>query len=205
MEWNGFFCRKKSSVEDYVREHLCLNAPVIAGLKPAAIFTVSYEEKKMLESLFSRYNDFRIETLHSGKKESIFLYRKSVFFRHLQNRNLRSFLSSLDLGYKEDKTGSYLFLFKERFRKHKDCGATFPHEVGIFLGYPPEDIRIYMEDPYRKAKLTGYWKVYSNEEAALQLFRAYDSCIQKFLQLLEDGFSLRSIVESYSLRKDKAA
>ncbi len=62
-----------------------------------------------------------------------------------------------------------------------------------------------MEDPYRKAKLTGYWKVYSNEEAALQLFRAYDSCIQKFLQLLEDGFSLRSIVESYGLRKDKAA
>ena len=133
------------------------------------------------------------------------MYRKSVFFQHLQNRNLRRFLSSLDLGYKEDKTGNYLFLFKERFRKYKDCGATFPHEVGIFLGYPPEDIRIYMEDPYRKAKLTGYWKVYSNEEAALQLFRAYDSCIQKFLQLLEDGFSLRSIVESYGLRKDKAA
>lgn len=205
MEWNGFFCRKKSSIEDYVREHICLNAPVIAGLKPAAIFTVSLEEKKMLEGLLSHCEDFRIETLHSGKKESILLYRKTVFFRHLENKSLQKFLSSLHLGYKEDKTESYLLLFKERFRQYKDEGAGFPHEVGIFLGYPPEDIRVYMKNPYQKAKLTGYWKVYSNEEAALKLFHSYDCCIRKFLQFLEEGFSLQNIVEIYGMTRTKAA
>ena len=111
----------------------------------------------------------------------------------------------MHLGYKEDKTESYLLLFKERFRQYKDEGAGFPHEVGIFLGYPPEDIRVYMQNPYQKAKLTGYWKVYSNEEAALKLFHSYDCCIRKFLQFLEEGFSLQNIVEIYGMRRTKAA
>ena len=49
MEKGRVFFKKNKTAEDLVKEHLCLNAPVIVGLKPAAIFTVTKEEKKLLE------------------------------------------------------------------------------------------------------------------------------------------------------------
>ena len=42
----------KKTVEDSVKEHICLNAPVLMGLKPAAIFTVTKAEKEILEEIF---------------------------------------------------------------------------------------------------------------------------------------------------------
>ena len=34
MEKDNFFCKRKEGIEDYIAEHICLNAPVITGLKP---------------------------------------------------------------------------------------------------------------------------------------------------------------------------
>ena len=91
----------KKTVEDSVKEHICLNAPVIMGLKPAAIFTVTKAEKEILEEIFSKDSDLFIETLHSGTKDSILLYRKELMERQLAQKKIKRFLSSLKLGYRE--------------------------------------------------------------------------------------------------------
>ena len=77
----------KKTVEDSVKEHICLNAPVLMGLKPAAIFTVTKAEKEILEEIFSKDSDLFIETLHSGTKDSILLYRKALMERQLAQKD----------------------------------------------------------------------------------------------------------------------
>lgn len=49
--------------------------------------------------------------------------------------------------------------------------GEFPHEVGLFLGYPPEDVEGFIENKARSCKITGYWKVYSDEEKAKRFLR----------------------------------
>lgn len=55
------------------------------------------------------------------------------------------------------------------------CGA-FPHEIGLFLGYPPEDVEGFRLHRGRDYKLCGCWKVYSDVEGARQCFRRYARC-----------------------------
>lgn len=221
MERDKFYFKEKNSVEDYVKEHLCLNAPVLLGLKPAAIFTVSKAEKARLEELLSSCGKkrggscpleeycggarmeeafpsdcrvFAIVTLHSGEKESILLYRKDILYAHLADRKVKRFLHSLALGYEEG--ADWILHFKKRFLEYKEEGREFPHEVGIFLGYPLWDIRAFMQNPRREAKLTGYWKVYYKVEKAREQFQKYDRCIallQKRIEEREKGTERKHI------------
>lgn len=221
MERDKFYFKEKNSVEDYVKEHLCLNAPVLLGLKPAAIFTVSKAEKARLEELLSSCEKkrggncpleeycggarmeeafpsdcrvFAIVTLHSGEKESILLYRKDILYAHLADRKVKRFLHSLALGYEEG--ADWILHFKKRFLEYKEEGREFPHEVGIFLGYPLWDIRAFMQNPRREAKLTGYWKVYYKVEKAREQFQKYDRCIallQKRMEEREKGTERKHI------------
>ena len=221
MERDKFYFKEKNSVEDYVKEHLCLNAPVLLGLKPAAIFTVSKAEKARLEELLSSCGKkrggncpleeycggarmeeafpsdcrvFAIVTLHSGEKESILLYRKDILYAHLADRKVKRFLHSLALGYEEGS--DWILHFKKRFLEYKEEGREFPHEIGIFLGYPLWDIRAFMQNPRREAKLTGYWKVYYKVEKAREQFQKYDRCIallQKRMEEREKGTERKHI------------
>ena len=221
MERDKFYFKEKNSVEDYVKEHLCLNAPVLLGLKPAAIFTVSKAEKARLEELLSSCGKkrggncpleeycggarmeeafpsdcrvFAIVTLHSGEKESILLYRKDILYAHLADRKVKRFLHSLALGYEEG--ADWILHFKKRFLEYKEEGREFPHEIGIFLGYPLWDIRAFMQNPRREAKLTGYWKVYYKVEKAREQFQKYDRCIallQKRIEEREKGTERKHI------------
>ena len=221
MERDKFYFKEKNSVEDYVKEHLCLNAPVLLGLKPAAIFTVSKAEKARLEDLLSSCGKkrggncpleeycggarmeeafpsdcrvFAIVTLHSGEKESILLYRKDILYAHLADRKVKRFLHSLALGYEEG--ADWILHFKKRFLEYKEEGREFPHEIGIFLGYPLWDIRAFMQNPRREAKLTGYWKVYYKVEKAREQFQKYDRCIallQKRMEEREKGTERKHI------------
>lgn len=48
----------------------------------------------------------------------------------------------------------------------------FPHEIGLFLGYPPEDVQGFLADPGGgRCKLCGHWKVYHDVEGARRAVR----------------------------------
>lgn len=42
-----------------------------------------------------------------------------------------------------------------RLRRQED----FPHEVGLFLSYPPEDVAGFIANNARRCKCAGLWKV----------------------------------------------
>jgi hypothetical protein len=70
-----------------------------------------------------------------------------------------------------------------RFRESEE----FPHEIGFFLGYPPEDVLGFIRHRGAHCKLCGMWKVYSDVEKARFLFSEYARCRQRLLEYIREG------------------
>lgn len=48
--------------------------------------------------------------------------------------------------------------------------------MGLFLGYPPEDVQGFMECRAKGFRCVGCWKVYGDAEKAQKLFASYKKC-----------------------------
>lgn len=69
---------------------------------------------------------------------------------------------------------------------------TFPHEIGLFLGYPPEDVEGFMQ--HRTDVLcVSTWKVYGNLEAAQRTFARYKKCTRVYLDQHRQGKALERL------------
>lgn len=68
--------------------------------------------------------------------------------------------------------------------------ADFPHEIGLFLGYPVEDVLGFLENKGKNYSYCGHWKVYSDVERAKKLFAQYDRCRNTLCRKICDGCSI---------------
>ena len=60
-------------------------------------------------------------------------------------------------------------MLKNRYNKFK-C----PHELGVFLGFPIEDVKDFMNCSNKKCLGCGYWLVYNDIDKARSIFEKYD-------------------------------
>ena len=84
----------------------------------------------------------------------------------------------------------------KRFREYKAGKADFPHEMGIFLGYPLGDVKGFIEHHGRNCLCSGYWKVYENEEKACETFRLYARVKQIAMDMVRQGMGF-GMAEQY--------
>jgi hypothetical protein len=96
----------------------------------------------------------------------LLLYKKDLLTRALLSEEAWSILAPL--GYPHP---CCLNAWLERLAMRFD--GDFPHEIGLFLGYPPEDVRGFIQDRGRSALASGYWKVYGNVVEAKQTFKKF--------------------------------
>ena len=68
-----------------------------------------------------------------------------------------------------------------------NSSKTFPHEIGVFLGYPLEDVIGFIKNSGQNSICTGCWKVYYNECEALKLFKRYKKCREVYQRLFKQG------------------
>jgi hypothetical protein len=71
----------------------------------------------------------------------------------------------------------------------------FPHEMGLLLGYPIEDVTGFIKYNGEHSLYTGYWKVYENKEEKLRLFESYENAKESLIQLLYRGLSMVEIMD----------
>ena len=81
---------------------------------------------------------------------------------------------------------------KERIRQLED----FPHEIGLFLSYPIEDVLGFIENRGKNYILNGYWKVYGNEEEARKSFFKYRKCTDVYHKLFMGGTPIEKLVRA---------
>ena len=70
------------------------------------------------------------------------------------------------------------------------CGEEFPHEIGVFLDYPLEDVVGYIENRGDRALCAGCWKAYSNADEAQRRFALYRKCREVYLRCYRKGFGV---------------
>ena len=96
-------------------------------------------------------------------------------------------------GYRE---GSSLQEKLEYLKTRMKEQNTFPHEVGLFLDYPPEDVEGFIKHGGRSFSYSGYWKVYTNEEETRRLFERYAKCTKEFCSKLDRGISFSELLKA---------
>ena len=67
----------------------------------------------------------------------------------------------LEFGCSGCTLSKILYSVSGRYREHMEGNGDFPHEIGLLLGYPPEDVIGFIENRGQNPLYIGYWKVYS--------------------------------------------
>jgi len=186
---------KKSSarVMKYVIGIQC--APVLLGLKTANTISVCKTDVGSLLGIISDTGLLALKLYECKEKCILFIYRQDLIRRHLEKKDVRVFLS--DFGYfSMMNTEKCLYKLVQRFQEYTRRERVFPHELGAFLQYPVEDIKGFIRNNGKNCLLSGYWKVYQNEEYAKKTFENYDNAKRTVIYSLEQGYMLSDIVRS---------
>ena len=84
--------------------------------------------------------------------------------------------------------------FLVKLVKRMQESGEFPHEIGLFLGYPPVDVKGFMENPRQGVKCVGFWKVYGDQEKAERTFSSYRKCTETYRREIRSGKSLEQLI-----------
>ena len=82
--------------------------------------------------------------------------------------------------------------------KTRFCECSFPHEIGIFLGYPPKDVCAFIQKNGREYLCCRYWKVYHDEQSAIETFRCIDEAKARAIKLLTQNVPLNMAAQMLS-------
>lgn len=162
-------------------------APALAGIKPADLISWpgTPEETDTLLKCFSTLSnaDICLRLLcRRGARCLILVYRREHLRRQLAREEVRTLLRRD--GYPVDR-GTEATL--EHLAKRLAVPGDFPHEVGLFLGYPAGDVEGFRRDGGRGCKYSGLWKVYDHVEHARRRFDQYRCCRQGLCRRVLEG------------------
>lgn len=156
-------------------------APTLAGLKTANLFTCPCPDRQQVLSFVRQQNrrmrskGLRMIPLRfSDQKALLYLYRPQKLWADLSNAEAKRLLQCR--GYDLHSCDRCVVQLMQRLRLSQD----FPHEIGLFLGYPAEDVRGFIENSAKGCKIVGCWKVYGDEAAAQKKFDQYKKCTQVY-------------------------
>ena len=171
------------SIDKCIIEHC---SPTLAGIKPAGLFSCRYEDKLLTQIMELNRNlmdkDVVVSILKRCEDRAlVYVYRKSAIKRIIENPQTARFLERY--GYSGLTAEKAVAKLKNRIAE----SDVFPHEIGIFLGYPLGDVVGFINNHGRNCKCVGCWKVYCNECEAVKLFDKYKKCKNIYMKLFERG------------------
>lgn len=174
----GFMEHTKTlDTENYIKSILlCFAAPTIKGIKAACLINFRRHKNEDMRSSWKQHANEWLTPLGLGwlllnehedfTNALVLIYKRELLLRALYCDKACAILA--EHGYPLRDVDACLECLRKKF-----CSGC-PHEVGLFLGYPPEDVKGFIED--RGAKnlaCSGYWKVYGDAEKAKRTFRQY--------------------------------
>ncbi len=168
-------------------------SPTLAGLKAGSLFSCRYEEEERLKAEIRRQNRKLVQKglrmLPLKMQEGlalIYLYRPALLAEDLGKKAADALLR--ERGYGEQRSERCVLHLMSRLARERE----FPHEIGLFLGYPPEDVRGFIENK-EAYKCVGNWKVYGDAEAARKRFAQYKKCTDTYCARLAQGCPLEML------------
>lgn len=171
-------------------EHLLVTycAPTLKQYKQANMFHIPKDDS--IQSLVQIFNTelnpkgIYIVLIEQNDKYTIYVYN-SKLIDYISSNQIRNFLNTYQY---PSSFESCLNTLKKRLN-NKD----FPHEIGVFLGYPLCDVQGFIEN--RPYLCIGDWKVYQNEDDAKQKFILFKQTKEKMLSQIQTGQHLAQILQ----------
>ena len=121
-------------------------SPTMAGLKTGSMFSCPPEGKQALTAslrdLNRRYASRGIRVLPLGDVKGrtlIYMYRPDRLKKDLRDGTAQAILK--ERNYPVENAAGCLAELRRRLRG----GGEFPHEIGLFLSYPPEDVQGFID------------------------------------------------------------
>ncbi|MBR5635687.1 MAG: DUF3793 family protein [Pseudobutyrivibrio sp.] len=177
-------------------------APTIAGLKASNFLIVPKDQEEKVR-LVMRYTGLFCYRLVYDRHRVIFLvFNKQMLLEYLSKDEVKAFLK--ECGYGDDAFGYSLRNFQERYSAFVKTRKDFPHEAGIFLGYPLCDVEGFISKGGEGFRASGYWKVYGDTENTMKLFEKFDDVKDEMVCMLSEGNSLKEIIQCQSSSYAKA-
>ncbi len=181
--------------------HSCM--PTLMNIKQASLI---HFQRKYISNINSFFTIFREELNKFGCSYEVIYYDiRSLYILIYQESQLRILLGKysnhsilLENGYDEAMNSLEMTLetFKLRYENHMKYKAEFPHELGLFLGYPVLDVEGFILNNGQNYLINGYWKVYYNVESALELFNIYSGLRTDAEKLIMEGRELTEIISN---------
>jgi len=137
-------------------------APLISGLKVSNLLIISAEDEALVRVILRRSGISFFRLLRTGEKVTFLLFRKNPLEAYLKQQEVETMLA--EAGYAELSLGNILSTFQKRYAHYMSAGGRFPHEMGLLLGYPAEDVKGFVENEGKNFLYSGYWKVYADVE-----------------------------------------
>lgn len=169
-------------------------APTLAGIKTGNLFTIRGEKEELdaeireLNGVLTR-KGLRLIPIRKGKdKTLVYLYRPDHLERDLNTPEAEEILEKK--GYPCGNPNCCIV----ELVKHLRSDSEFPHEIGLFLGYPPSDVKGFMKSSCEGVKCSGCWKVYGNEREAKKTFERYDRCTSIYRKEAGRGKPLEELI-----------
>ncbi|MBR3706948.1 MAG: DUF3793 family protein [Firmicutes bacterium] len=187
-------------MSDFEKDLLTFASPALLGRKQANLFSFSIDCLTDYRKEIDRYKKglaplgISVEYLYClQNRVYLLVYRKDMMLQYLRQPAVKEFLIKegypANIGEEESLYQTLCIL-----RKHIIQGAEFPHEVGFFFGYPPEDVFSFIREKGRNYKLVGDWKVYGDGKAALRTFRSYARCRKRLMEQASAGADIVSLL-----------
>lgn len=166
-------------------------APALMGVKPANLFRYSSSDSLQVCQEIANWNEALkkfgitltiLKECPLNHSYLIYIYRESMLQPILNNCDVQQFLEKA--GYNCDgKIEDALVTLSNHLCLEKE----FPHEIGIFLGYPLEDVVGFIEHQGHDYVYCGYWKVYGDLKSAVKSFDIYKNCTSYCKDRYEHG------------------
>ncbi len=169
-----YFRCESSYITRLLAEH-CM--PVLLHMKPSNTVTV-YRRHLQSQSEFvtklaqiAGFFRCRIKILFQNDTMLfILIYYPELLRRILQMEQNKKFLFQFGYTKKSMSLEYAIHHLKKRYQNYKEKGLEFPHEIGILLGYPYEDVEGFIQHRGKHYLYQGFWKVYSNVEETKKVF-----------------------------------
>ena len=169
-------------------------SPTLAGLKTANLFSCAANEEQLnreirdLNKVLVKKGLRLIRVKRKNKPTLVYLYRPDRLMKDLAAPEAGDILRKK--GYPCDNLSKCVSCLIRRLAKEEE----FPHEVGLFLGYPPTDVKCFMNNSREGVKCVGCWKVYGNVQQAEKTFEQFKSCTAAYQKQMRAGTPIDRLI-----------
>ncbi|MCK4258625.1 MAG: DUF3793 family protein [Halanaerobiales bacterium] len=172
-----------SFCNQYLFRLIDLIGATLVGVKPAELINIPINKHGVKSSDWEecrfcllRHKEIKVKKINKENRKQVLIYHSASLDQTLSKPINLKILRRVGYPSKYSLEGYVNNLLR---RLNSD---EFPHEIGIFLGYPTKDVIGFMGHPSLKLVKTKGWQYYGNEKISKKRYESFLHARRKVLE-----------------------